>query len=257
MKIDFVLTAGNLNHHYLQLFPLVHQVWKKRFNLDCFLVFIGKKETLPDYLNSLINFIYFYEPLENINDIFVAQVIRLLYPVLFPDKTILITDLDILPVKKSYFIDSIQYLHQNTFVTFTDRYKKQEMYAICYNVALGKIYGDLFNFNDNQRNLEGIKEKLKLWYHPEYDGKKNCPGWYTDQKQLFLNFEKYQGYKVVLNDKDIGYNRLNNRAKDKEEIIKNFNKILLEIETFSDIHCIKPFNKTKKILEKMVQKITN
>lgn len=256
MKIDFVLTAGNLNHHYLQLFPLVHQVWKKRFDLDCYLVFIGESETLPNYLENYREFIYFVNPIENLNDIYVAQVIRLLYPVLFPDKTILITDLDILPVKKSYFTDSIQYLHQDTFVTFTDRYQKQEMYAICYNIAKGKIYGDLFELNENKRNLEGIISFLRLWYHSEYDGKKNCKGWYTDQKQLFKFFEKYLGKKKILKDKDIGYKRLNNRSRDKEKIIKNFKVILSNIEDYSDIHCIKPFSKTKKYLEKMVKILT-
>jgi len=257
MKIDFVLTAGNLNHHYLQLFPLVHQVWKKRFNLDCYLVFIGTSETLPNYLENYQEFIYFFNPIENLHDIFVAQVIRLLYPILFPEKTILITDLDILPVKKSYFINSIEYIHQDTFITFTERYQKQEMYAICYNIAKGKIYGDLFELKEEERNLKGIISFLKLWYNPEYDGKKNCQGWYTDQKQLFKSFEKYSGKKLILKDKEIGFNRLNNRAKDKEEIIKNFKEILNNLENYSDIHCIKPFSKTKKYLEKIVKKLTN
>ena len=97
MKIDMVLTAGNLNHHYLQLFPLIHKVWKKRFNLDCYCILISKD--IPDYLNDLKEYIILFKPIERLNDIYVAQVIRLLYPALFPDKTVLITDLDILPVR--------------------------------------------------------------------------------------------------------------------------------------------------------------
>lgn len=253
MKIDMVLTAGNLNHHYLQLFPLIHLVWKKRFNLDCFMVFVGNE--LPEYLKKLQDFIIIFKPLEGINDIFVAQVIRLLYPIMFPDKTVLITDLDIIPVKKSYFIHPIINFDEDSFVTYTNRYHKQKMYAICYNLAKGKIYGDLFNFKEDERNIQGIINKLKEWYHPEYTGVKNCPGWYTDQKKLYEYFQNYNGFKEILKDEEINFKRLNNRAKDKEYIIKNFNQIYKELESYSDIHCIKPYSRTKKILIKFVKKL--
>ena len=244
-----VLTAGNLNDHYLQIFPLIHKVWKKRFNLECYCVLISK--TIPDYLKDYKENIILFDPIEGLNNIYVAQVIRLLYPVLFPDKTILITDLDIIPVKKEYFIKPLEFVHDNTFVTYTERYKKQEMYAICYNVAKGKTFQKMFGISTK----EEIIKKLKDWYNDDYTGKKNCPGWFTDQKKLYEHFEKYNDYKSVLQDKKIGYKRLHNRARDKEIIVKNLDKILDNIEEYSDIHCIKPFNRTKGILKKIVRKL--
>ena len=244
-----VLTAGNMNHHYLQLYPLIYEVWKKRFNLDCYLILIS--DEIPDYLEKLKDYIILEKPVEDINDIYTAQVIRILYPALFPEKTILITDLDIIPVNKNYFIKPLEFLQNNTFVTWTDRYKKQEMYAICYNAGRGTTFQSMFNV----KTKEDIIGKLKEWYNKDYTGKKNCPGWYTDQQQLYINFEKYTGYKVAFRDKNIGYKRLNNRARDKEYIIKNFDKIMENLESYSDIHCIKPFSKTKGILNKMVKKL--
>lgn len=249
MKIDLVLTAGNINHHYLQLYPLIFKVWKYRFNLDCYLILISND--IPDYLLELKDFIILFNPIENLNDIYIAQVIRILYPSLFLDKTVLITDLDIIPVKKSYFIDSIKYLHDNTFVSFTNRYYKQNMYAICYNVAKGNTFSKMFNI----KTKEDIIKRLKEWYNENYNGKKNCDGWYTDQLKLFEYFEKYEYMKIVLDDKNIGYKRLNNRARDKEYIIKNFKEILKNIEDYSDIHCIKPYSKTKNYLKKIVNKL--
>ena len=35
MKIDLVLTAGNLNSHYTKIFPLIYKIWNIRFNLPC------------------------------------------------------------------------------------------------------------------------------------------------------------------------------------------------------------------------------
>ena len=48
MKIDIVLTAGNINHHYLQLYPLVKEVWERGFGLKMVLILVGK--SIPDYL---------------------------------------------------------------------------------------------------------------------------------------------------------------------------------------------------------------
>lgn len=244
-----VLTAGNLNDHYLQIFPLIYQVWKKRFNLECYCILISK--IIPDYLRDYKDNIILFDPLEGLHEIYIAQVIRLLYPILFPDKTVLITDLDIIPVKKDYFIKPLEFVHDNTFVTYTERYKKQEMYAICYNVAKGKTFQKMFGISTKKE----IIEKLKDWYNKDYTGKKNCPGWYTDQKKLYEYFEKYNDYKLMLFDKKIGYKRLHNRARDKEYIVNNLDKILENIEDYSDIHCIKPYNKTKGILNKIVRKL--
>ena len=53
MKIDFVLTAGNINAHYTKLYPLISKIWKKRFNLDKY-----NADEIPDtYLIKALPFI--------------------------------------------------------------------------------------------------------------------------------------------------------------------------------------------------------
>lgn len=249
MKIDTVITAGNINHHYLQLFPLIKQVWIKRFNINPLCILIA--DNIPDYLIEHKDNIILFPPIQGINDIFVAQVIRLLYPALLPDNTIITSDLDIIPVKKQYFIDSIQNIPDDTFITFTDRYVHLDMYALCFNVAKGSTFKKIFNIN----NIQDIINTIKLWYHPEYIGRKNCPGWYTDQKQLFIHFNNYNGNKICLKDSIIGFNRLNNRQRDKERIVTDFKNVLNNLEQYSDIHCIKPFRKTGSYIKKIIKKL--
>ena len=94
------MTAGNINGHYTKLFPLIYKIWKFRFDLDCFLILIS--DEIPKYILDNKNYIILWDNQE-MNDIYVAQVIRILYPALFPNKNILITDLDIFPVSKEYF----------------------------------------------------------------------------------------------------------------------------------------------------------
>lgn len=249
-KIDLVITAGNLNHHYLQLFPFIKLVWNKRFNLPIKLIFIGTKDELPEYLNKYLNDIIFFNHIPHIHDIFIAQVIRILYPALFPDKNVLITDLDIIPSKISYFTSPLNIYSNQHFITWTDRYIHQKMYAICYNLAKGSTFQNIFKINDENDIIERIKE----WYNDEYTGKKNCPGWYTDQKKLYEYLNQYDRL-IVLRDNDIGFNRLGNRGRDKKYITENFNEILNTIDNYSDIHCIKPFKKTKNYIKKLCSKL--
>jgi hypothetical protein len=126
MKIDLVLTACNNNNSYLQMFPYIYKVWKKRFNLDCYLILIN--DFIPDFLLTYQSFIILYKPLENINSVYIAQTIRILYPALFDNKNILITDMDIIPVSKLYFIESIKDIPDDTFISYTDRYIKRNIY---------------------------------------------------------------------------------------------------------------------------------
>jgi hypothetical protein len=252
MKIDFVLTAGNINSHYTKLYPLIYKIWKERFNLDCYLILVA--DEIPDYLEELKNYIILWNPIENINNIYVAQVIRILYPALFKKKNILVTDLDIFPVSRKYFIDSIKDVDDNKFISYTDRYFKQKMVAICYNVAKSEVWSDIFGINTE----DDIRKFLIENYNNEYNGRKNCSGWYTDQLKLYeyLNNWKKKENHLILKDKDLNFKRLNNRQVNKEYIVKKFKKVLDELELYSDIHAIKPYSKTGYYLRKITEKLT-
>ena len=250
MKIDLVLTAGNVNSHYTPLFKLIHKVWKYRFNLDCYLILISNE--IPEYLIELKEYIILWEPIKDINDIYVAQVIRILYPSLFENKNVLITDLDIFPVSKEYFINSIKDIPDDNFISYTDRYFENKMIAICYNVANSKIWSEIFNI----KNKDDIINFLKSNYNINYNGKKNCDGWYTDQKQLYdkiINWEKYKSKFTIFKDVDIKFKRLNNRQVNKVKIVGDFDNILKKIEIFTDIHAIKPYSKVGWYLRKITE----
>ena len=252
MKIDFVLTAGNINSHYTKLYPLIYKIWKERFNLDCYLILVA--DEIPEYLEELKNYIILWNQIENINNIYVAKVIRILYPALFKNKNILVTDLDIFPVSRKYFIDSIKDVDDNKFISYTDRYFKQKMVAICYNVAKSEVWSDIFGINTE----DDIRKFLIENYNNEYNGRKNCSGWYTDQLKLYeyLNNWKKKENHLILKDKDLNFKRLNNRQVNKEYIVKKFKKVLDELELYSDIHAIKPYSKTGYYLRKITEKLT-
>lgn len=237
MKIDLVLTGCNNNEEYLKMYPYVFKIWKKRFNLDCYLVLIMNE--IPKYLEEYFEYIILFPPIDNINTVFIAQNVRLLFPAMFKDKNILITDLDIIPVSKKYFIDSIEKIDDNVFVSYSDRYLSQNMLAICYNIANSEIWKKIFKIT----SISDVISLLKEWYNENnYTGEKNGDGWFTDQKKLFsyiMEYKKDENNKVIIfQDKDIGYKRLDKRTKDIISIIENKNHIINNLN-YSDIHISK------------------
>lgn len=262
MKIDIVLTACNDNSYYYNLYPYVYKVWKKRFNLDLHMIFIYDKDIdlLPSVLTPYKEFITIFKPIPNMNTCYIAQLIRLLYPCLIPNSNILITDIDIIPISHNYFIDSIKDILDNKFITWTNRYLDNKMYAICYNLANTSTWKKIFNIN----TINDINNFLISKYNSAYSGQKNCPGWYTDQLVLFEyvnnvnNVNNFSNDLIVLQDDLIGYNRLNGKSATALENIKtNKNEFIEKILTYSDFHIIRNYHKNINLLNDIINKIIN
>lgn len=244
MKIDLVLTACNMSDHYLKLYPNIVKVWKQRFNLDCHLILIA--DTIPDFLKNYPNIILF-KPIEGVNNVFTAQVIRILYPALYQNKNIMITDADIVPISTDYFINSIEKYPNDTFISFRDKYLKQNMLAICYNVANSNTWKNIFNINSE----EDITKVIKSWYHNDYNAHKNCIGWYTDQQKLYEYATKSDKL-IILKDKDIKFKRLDKRQR--QYILTNLKEVKDDLSKgkYTDFHLIKPYNHYKKLIDELI-----
>ena len=260
MKIDIVLTSCNLNDYYLNLYPYVFKIWKERFGLDLYLILISNE--IPDNLLKYKKFIILFEPILKINTIYIAQVIRILYACLFDNLNILITDIDIFPISKKYFFNSISNYSNEQFIAYTNRYIKNNMIAICYNVANSNIWKKIFNIN----NIQDINNVLIANYNEKYTGSKNCEGWYSDQQLLFnyimeyikkSNMDNTSINKVVfLNDNDIGYKRLDGKSANKLlEIKNNQTSILSNIHAYSDFHIIRNYHLNLKLFNDIIQAI--
>lgn len=267
MKIDLVLTSCNLNNYYLNLYPYVFDVWKKRFDLDLYLILIA--DYIPNNLSQYSQYIILYEPIPEINTAYMAQVIRILYPCLFNNKNILITDIDIFPISKKYFIYSVEKYNSTQFISYTDRYVSNNMMAICYNLANSNIWKKIFDIN----NVLDVKNFLINYYNKKYNGSKNCDGWYLDQELLYIHIMKYiektkinnsitQNFSVdfspviFLNDYDIGYKRLDGKSANKlMHIKKNKLDIINNINTYSDFHIIRNYHTNLKLFEDIIQAI--
>lgn len=243
MKIDYCIISANEHQMFLEPWLLVHKMWKQVCGIEAKLILIGT--TIPEYLKDYHDSIILFEPIEDMHTAFQAQCIRILYPCLFNNKNIIVSDADILPANKSYFNDSIQEYDDNKFISYRDAYLDQQMLGLCYNVANSEVWKDIFKIN----NKDDIVNTLKKWYNKGYNGKKNCPGWYTDQQMLYkylTEWHETSGLHIILKDSALKFNRLDKRRRHfisrvDIELLKN-----IKNNVYSDFHFIRPYKRFKK-----------
>jgi hypothetical protein len=240
MILKYVLTATNDNPLYIDFIPIFIKTWNKLYpNVKVIIILIANE--IPEkYLKYKDNIILF-EPINEIKTCFTSQIIRLFYPcILDSNDGILITDIDILPMNRTYFTQNIQNYDNDKFIYYRENvcFNEQQI-AMCYNVATPKIWKDVFNIN----NKEDIINKIKNIYFENNT-------WFADQIMLFKyikNWKLKQTNFVCLNEKETKFKRLNRNTFD----INNIETIILN-NTFSDYHCLRPMSKYSEINNKIV-----
>ena len=103
-----------------------------------------------------------------------SQIIRVLYPALFPDQMFITSDIDMLPLSKSYFVDSVNLISSgNEILNLTaDAYDyKDKVYPICYWVSKGNNFRKVTGIRD----IKDVLNIMEDWYALGY-------GWNTDER---------------------------------------------------------------------------
>ena len=239
MKLSCILTAVNENSLYSDFIPLFIHTWKKLYpNVDIKIIFIINE--IPKHLEIYESFFIIFKPLSNISTSFIAQYIRLLYPALLEyDGGILISDIDNIPMNRTYFTKNIETFTNNKWISLRD-WKYNNMTSMCWHVAHNSLWKEVFNIH----SLNDIKLRIINKYK-EINYLKN--GWFTDQKDLYKYLEKWPKKKqdyIELKDKDTGYNRLC-----RLKINVNDKRLIHNIKNgiYSDYHCLRPMKTYQKI----------
>lgn len=181
MKITKVLLVCNDNPEYYQFANDIYDIWKYYIKIDphLFVITDDKTKINIDFEDRVVQYI---KPVNNIPTAFQSQVIRLLLPSLFENDTIIITDIDMIPLNRKFFKQYLKYLNDDFFIRYFQNYQ------MCYNCAKGNIWKEMFNIN----SISEIKYKILEWYQ-EYKGSHT-----TDQLVLYKYLEAYKGNKIIL-----------------------------------------------------------
>jgi hypothetical protein len=240
MKIGTILTATDSNPLYSDFIPKFIECWNHVIpEADVCILYIG--ESLPLNLIPYRAYIRLIHPIPNIHTAFQAQCLRLLYPrEIKRNEGVLITDMDMFPLNRRYYVDSIRNISDDAFVVYRDVCLPNEI-SMCYNVALPSTWTSIFGTKPSN-------ELLEEWYLPSgYDGKHGGRGWSTDQQILVQAFRSWEGNKVILNDTNTSFARLDrNIPNDAWEKQRFKIRTLILRGFFADYHCLRPYTEFRE-----------
>ena len=247
MILDTALVACDLNKLYIDFFPIVKKAWNNIVGIKVKLLLIS--DTLPEYLNDYKDDVILFNPIENMSTAFQAQCIRNLYPAILKcDNAVIISDMDIIPLNKNYYVNNIEDISDDCFVSYSPALAHYKQYAMCFCAAKPNIWRDIFNINSK----EDIINVLKKWWETakvDYAISANeNVGWSYDQSILYTSLHKWNIDKIIIS-KNIGYNRLDRLDfedinKDKEQIKHNINN-----NVYSDFHLFRPYSAYKSLID--------
>ena len=170
MKINYVLMGSNNNPLYLDFWPIVSKVWKEVFNITPVLGLISDEETdIYDDGNGLVIKL---KSIEGFDDGLLSQLVRLYLPK-FLEGNCIISDIDMIPLSKKYFIDDLNDYSDNDFIIMSSHHPQTiniNQYPMCYVVGNDKIFKELFTLEDDWISF------VKKIPHQ---------GWFTDQLYLY------------------------------------------------------------------------
>lgn len=233
LKLDRVILSTDANEKYIAFWPLAAKAWKKLIGVTPTLALIADKDVkIDESLGDVIRF----EPLPDIPTSLQAQVIRLLLPAYFPEDVCIISDIDMIPLRKSYFVNSIFRYPSDSFIIYRDKaYTNTERYPMCYNAAKGKLFAEIFKIND----LSEIPGKIKHWFSKDL-------GWHTDELILtkkLLKWETLTNRVVRLGHKTIKRIDRGFWAYDRKLLKKNY---------YIDAHLPRPYSKYKRKIDMLL-----
>ena len=219
MIIDTCLLASNLNKNYYQFYPLCRLVWKELCGISTRLALIG--DHIPEYLAPYTDEIILIPPFNGLNDVFLAQAIREYYPCIMNDcKGIIMSDIDMLPMSRSYFIDTVKDIPQDQFVIYRDQVLNgiQEI-PMCYCAGSPQAFRNLFKCE----TMEDIKRELtKVAEGHTFDSQHGGQGWIVDQLNLYKTVTEHQPQDQIsrITDEETGFTRLDR--------IDNYHSVMLK-----------------------------
>lgn len=244
MKLDCVLTACNTVPLYIDFIPLFVSAWKKLYpNVDVKIILIS--EEIPEKFSKYAENIILFKPIPNISTAFISQYIRILYPaILNYDNGIMITDIDMIPMNRTYYTKNIENISDDKFVYMRDVLLSQyRQIAICYNVGKNSTWSEIFDIKSKDDIIKRLTDVYSKINYEEGHGKS---GWSRDQIDFYQYVRKWDidtNRFVILKDSKTGYRRLDRNTF----LLNNSLKDYIKKGLFSDYHCYRPYKDYKEV----------
>ena len=244
MKIDKVIHSCDSNRFYLDFWPLVSKVWKKKFNIEPVLVFIGNEDIeIDDTYGTVIRM----GDIKSIPKYLQALWVRYWLPVTEPDTTWMISDIDMFPISEAYFVDQIADIDDDKYVHLYPCVDSYGTLPSCYHIAKGSKFKEVLDLPDSWEESVSTVYNSNLGHDPGHHlaGKTH---WFADEKYAHSKLSGYSNQSdLVLIPREHG--RRIDRA------FWNYHEKLVREGWYFDSHSIRPYEQYKDEIDKLVSLI--
>jgi hypothetical protein len=229
MNIDYVVISSDDNSLYKDFLPIVTKTWNF-FGYEVLYLNISDAETdIKKTSYGLIKKINGY----NVNTGLKSQIARQYAFRLLPDKNLLISDIDMIPLNIEFFTRNADKIHMDNIGIFhKGNYTDVNYYPMCYVVSKGDVFA-------NELKIEEDFNEFYTRLSYEY---KNA--WNTDEHYMYDSL-KQSSKKIFCSDRHINSTRIcrSNWQYDIDLLKKGF---------YIDSHLLRPFDMYRKQIDTVI-----
>lgn len=230
MKISYAIVSTDANPFYADFWKVVSEIWVKRFNIVPVLAFIGD-DSFP--IDNTYGKVIRIKPIADIPIHLQAQIVRFWVPTLFQDEVSIISDIDMIPISRKYFVEQVRFISDEYYCHLNPCISTYGRLPACYHVAKGSLLKKLLDVDNDWEKF--IRKVL------------SCPIVLKETNQLqepWFADEIYSSAKVLeVNNSNILklIERKNGQNGYRIDRLNwKYHKLLLSYDYYFDAHSIRP-----------------
>lgn len=239
MKINYAIMGSNQNPMYLDYWPIISKIWKEIFDIVPVLGLICDEDS--NFIRDEYGLIKKFKEIKGIDSGLQSQIIRL-YLTKELNGNIIISDIDMAPLSKSYFIDQVKFFDETKiYVMSSDNAEcnNNKEIPMCYNVSNSKIFSNMLELDDTWLEFANKLNSLNF-------------GWTTDQNYLWLKIQKL----IQTNPNDVVLLKRGwsiGAEKRIDRLWWSYDPNLVTKGYYIDSHLLRPYNQNKEEIDKLIK----
>ena len=218
MKLDCVLACVDDNSLHLDFVPIFIKTWQKLYpSVHIKIIMVAK--SIPNDFIEYKKYITLFEPIHNVCSNIILGLLKYLYPCVlhYTNGGVMVTDIDVLPMNKHFFTNSIRTVENDRFIRLGDSF---------YHIATSTTWKDIFDIHSVQDIRHRILQLVRDNYHE-----------YLHKKIIIWNDKTHK--LVCLSEKETKFKQLSrNTFSMTNTTMKNDIKDGL----YSDYQCYRPMS---------------
>ena len=244
-KIDFAMMGVDKNPLYFDFWPIVSKTWKLKFGITPCLGLITDEES--GMYEDEYGIVFKFKKVDFASTALQSQIVRI-YMTGLVNGNCLLSDIDMLPMSRNYFVELPKQMPDDIFHVMTADSKEtivNNEFPICYNLASSSVFKEVFNIQQSWE--EFVREVCSL-----------SIAWTADQKYLFHRVQEFaQKNPNRVRYYGRGWDHMNIAIRRIDRIYWNYDIEKVKQGYYIDSHMLRPYNEFREELDRLAEALSN